>query len=574
MGLFKIKVLIVYLIIFFAPHKVICEAKEQPLASPKTDSMAPNHILFLMHTGDTAQALEEYKKYQNEVGSHDFELIERIGLILLDQGFRSRDIETQLLAMYGAGISINEKALYIIEDGLTSGQPELELISLSLLSRFQNDRADQAIHRAMASNSLLIRFEAALQLANKKDARALGQIDALMAKVDEAVWPLFAQIYSVLGTPLAKKTLRKFLSHHDENVRIATILSLAEHSHDDFLPFIRRLASHHEPAQQEACAAALGLLKDETSAPHLMRLARSPHLNTRLAALYALYQLGRQEVKDEIESLAKTQDLFAINLLGDLPGSEEALASLIKHKNVHVSFNAAIALLKLGDRRGMPLISEILFKNNRDMGALKITSQGKSLSALKVVSSIQQQFKDKPLALETFLDLREAILVKAIDLPEPDFLALAQIIFETQQNDLVPALIAILENHPTPAVVNLLKKYQQKVGAPLIRNYCNLALYRLKENGPYADNLRQWTTQQKNIDLIRFRPVLPWDLREKEANIFQLTPQETSRLLVEAFESFVSTQDNQGIDMLISIIQTGNPKNKYALIGLLMRAIQ
>jgi hypothetical protein len=170
--------------------------------------------------------------------------------------------------------------------------------------------------------------------------------------------------------------------------------------------------------------------------------------------------------------------------------------------------------------------------------------------------------------------LREELLVKSVELPEKDFLALANAIFDTQQSDLIPMLTDVMENHPTPAVINLLKKHQQKVGAPLVRNYCNLALYRLKEPGPYAQNLLDWVTQQQNIDLIRFRPLVPIDFHSDSEAAFDLTPQETSRLLVDAFESFATSQDDKGIDILISVIQTGNPKNKYALIGLLMRAIQ
>jgi len=161
-----------------------------------------------------------------------------------------------------------------------------------------------------------------------------------------------------------------------------------------------------------------------------------------------------------------------------------------------------------------------------------------------------------------------------VNIPEEVFLKIADVIFETQQNELIPALIAIMENHPTPKTIELLKKHQQKAGAPLVRNYCNLSLYRLKQEGPYGDNLIAWVSQQQNVDLIRFRPLL--SVQERETNSFQyeLTPQETSRLLVEAFETFASTQDDKAIDLLISVIQQGNAKNKYALIGLLMRAIQ
>lgn len=546
---------------------------QSPAPSSTTASYA-NHILFLMHTGDTAKALKAYQEYVKQNGSHDFELIERIGLILLDQGFRMRDPETSLLTMFGAGISLNEKALYILEEGLTSHQPELQLIALNFLSKYRNDHADVVIHKAMASNYLIVRLEAAFSMARRKDPKATAQTEALMAKVDEEMWSVFPQIYAANGDVQSIKILRKMLAHSDEEIRIEAILGVAENGRDDLLPVIRRLATHHEPAQQEACAAALGILRDETSLAKLQQLAKNSNETIKLAALKALYQLGRKEVQREIEILAKKGDLFAIALLGDMPGSEDVLAGLLKDDSSQVMANAAIALLELGDPRCLPLISEILVKDARDLAVIKVSSPGKSLSAWKIVPSSQQNFKDNPMALEVSLHAREALLMQSIDLPEKHLITLANAIFDKQQNDLVPTLVEVLENHPTPEVIALLKKQQQKAGAPLIRNYCNLALYKLKEAGPYADNLRAWVTQQQNIDLIRFRPLLPLNFKKEVETSFNLTPQETSRLLVEAFEAFVSTQDDKGIEMLISVIQNGNSKNKYALIGLLMRAIQ
>lgn len=536
---------------------------------------APNHIMYLMHTGNAAKALEAYQAYRTQIGAHDFDLIERIGLILLDQGFRTRDPETQLLTLYGAGISTNEKALYILEEGIDCGQPDLELIALSFLTKFHNDRADQALHKALTSNSLLIRLEAVFQLAINKDPKAVGIIESLMAKLPIEIWPLFPQLFSASGTPQAKRALKKLMTHANEQIRVATIITVAEHGHDDLLPAIRRLASHQEVIQQEACATALGLMRDETSAPRLQQLSKSANISVRLAALRALYQLGREDVRLQVEQIAKTQDQFAIALLGNMPGSEETLTELLKCKNPQVALNAALALLELGDRRCLCVLLPVFLKDARDYALLKGSSPAKSLSVYRVTPSARQNFEENPVALEMSLHLREAALIKAVELPEADFLGLANAILDQQQNDLIPILIDVLVNHPTPTVIELLKKHQQKAGAPLVRNYCNLALYKMKQPGPYANNLRDWVTQQRNIDLIKFRPVLPWDIREKSSSeSFELNPQETSRLLVEAFEAFVSTQDDKGIDMLISIIQTGNSKNKYALIGLLMRAIQ
>lgn len=544
-------------------------------ADPSLDEdTVPNHILYLMHTGETSKALRAYQARRKATGVNDFELIEQLGLILLHQGYRTRDPEIQCLTLFGAGISTNEKALYLLEQGMGSGEPEQQLIALNFLSRYQNDYADLVVHRAMGSNSLLVRLEAAFQLALRKDPRAVGQTEALMAKIPELLWPIFPQIYAASGSHEAKKILRRLLIHSDETVRIATILSIAESGHDDFLPHLRRMVGHHGPAQQEACATALGMLKDETSAPLLFKLTKSSSDTVKLAAYVSLYHLGRHEVREDVEALAKAGNLFAIYQLRHMPGSKEMLATLLASSDMPVKANAAVALLELGDSRCVPVISQLLLKDSRDLALGKLTSQGGSLMAVKVIPSAQQQFQDNAVGSERSLHLREALLAKTIELPENDFLVLAHAIFDGQQNDLIPALTEILENHSTKSVIELLKKHQQKVGAPLVRNYCNLALYRLRQPGPYAKNLLDWVAQQRNIDLIKFRPLLPIDERDSEDVQFELTPQETSRLLVEAFEAFVRSQDDQGIDALISIIEDGNPKNKYALIGLLMRAIQ
>lgn len=555
---------------FFCPF-IIFSVEFDHFPNPQ---IAHNHILYLMHTGETAKALKAYQEYRKQMGNYDFELLEQMGLILLDQGFRTKDAEIQRLTLFGAGISTNEKAQYILENGIATEEPEQQIIALNFLSLFQNDRADLAIHRAMGSNSLLIRLETAFKLATRKDSKAVSQTEALMAKVPELLWPIFPQIYAASGSPEAKKILRKLLTHKDQLVRIATVLGLAENNHDDFLPHIRRMLSHHGAPQQEACATALGLLKDENSATPLWQLSKNPNPNVKLAAFASLYHLGRHDIIKEIECIANTGNIFAINLLADMPGSEETLVQLMQSRNLQVKVNAAVALLELRDQRCLPMITQLLLRDSRDIAIGKISSPGTSLHALKVVPSAQQNFEADPIALELSLHLREELLIKAVELPEKEFLSLAHAIFNTQQNDLVPILVEVLENHPTASVVELLKIHQQKVGAPLIRNYCNLVLYRLKEPGPYAQNLLDWVTKERNIDLIKFRPLVPLDQRDKNDLAFELTPQETSGLLVDAFESFVLSQDDHGIDALISIIQSGNPKNKYALIGLLMRAIQ
>lgn len=548
-------------------------------SSPSTSSfplstVEPNRILFLMQAGKTEQALNLYYDYANQQGHHDLELVRQIGMTVLDQGYRISDPETQLLTLFGAGISANENALYILQDGLKSSFPQLQLISLNFLSMYQNDDADQAMNRVMSSNYFLIRLEGAYHLAKKKAPTAVGQIEALMSKVDTELWPVFPQLYAMVGNAESIRILRKLLAHKNEEVRIAAVLSAAQHGRDDLLPQIRLLATHHAMAQQEACAFALGLMKDESSVDKLQTIATSSGASTvRLAAWQALYRLGRKEVRQPIEEAAKGGDLFAVAILGDIEGSEEVLFALTKSPNMHVKVNATLSLLKRKDIRCLQSLCEVLIRDSRDLSFAKLNSHAGALTAYKVVPSAAQNLEEDSVAIELSLSLREDALIKALELPEASFLRLANTLFEAQQNDLVPTLVLALETMQSPEAIALLKRQQQKAGAPLIRNYCNLALYRLKENGPYAENLRLFIAKEQKGDLIHFRPFLPWEVRDKSST-YQLTPEETSRLLIESFEALIQSQDEQGIDVLLHAIQHGNAKNKYALAGLLIHSAQ
>ena len=215
-----------------------------------------------------------------------------------------------------------------------------------------------------------------------------------------------------------------------------------------------------------------------------------------MAAWFALIALGQEKVRSNLEEAARKGDPFAITLLGEVKGSEDILAELTKSENLHTRFNATLALLERHDPRCLQGLYEILIHDARDLGLTRVFSMGRGLKAWKVIPSAQEHFIDHPLEYELGVAVRENTLRKSLDLPEPVFLQIANVIFETRQNELIPTLVELLENLRSPAAIELLKKHQQKVGAPLIRNYCNLALYRLKVPGPYAENLEAFVSQQ------------------------------------------------------------------------------
>jgi hypothetical protein len=130
-------------------------------------------------------------------------------------------------------------------------------------------------------------------------------------------------------------------------------------------------------------------------------------------------------------------------------------------------------------------------------------------------------------------------------------------------------LISLLCNQPTESCIQLLKEQQQRAGAPLIRNYCNLALFKLGEEGPYEQNLIRWVQETQNHPLITLKESV-----SNERSPFLFSQEETSQLLIESFETLAIQQNIKGIDALVRAIAYGNPKNRYALAGLLMRTAE
>jgi hypothetical protein len=165
------------------------------------------------------------------------------------------------------------------------------------------------------------------------------------------------------------------------------------------------------------------------------------------------------------------------------------------------------------------------------------------------------------------------MLTQAIELSEETFLKIAQLLLSSKQADLIPLLTNLLENLQTPAAITLLKENATRAGDPLARAYCSLALYRLKEEGPWEENVNGWAKRNLGTEMIQFRPIVPIDQRVTRSP-FELTPEDHSRLLIETFQTIADRHEESGIALLLDALEKGNPKNRYVLAGLLLRALQ
>jgi HEAT repeat protein len=555
-------------------QKVLALALGACLLSSSAEMPNKNHIAYLMQCHRFSSSIELYQEYRKAIGKHDFDVLQQMALILLEQGALNRDPEKQLLSIFGSGIAGIASCFGVLEEGIASSNSQTQMAAIQFLARLQDDRSDELLNKAMSSEYFFARLEAAYQLSMRKAKTAAGQIEALMYRVPHQLRFFFPEFFALIGTADAIGVLRHLMDDTQAMVRVEAILSAARHGRDDLLPQIRTAVTHLNGAEQEACAAALGSLKDSGSLPTLQKLADSPSSNVRLAALRSLYHLGQLSAKERVIAMAKEQNLFAINLLAEMSDTQDTLAPLLLSENIQVRLNAAIALLKHRDSRAVGPILEILIRDTRDLGMQPQFSVGNSLVSWKIVPSVLQHMKEAQVDLQAItLGQREKLLKDCLELSERDFLFIARRVLDSKQTELVPVLVNLLENLQTPEAIQLLKDKARQAGQPLLRIYCNLALFRLKQPGSHEQVIREWLVHQKDTEMIRFRPQIPWSMRMTDSH-FDLTPEENSRLLIEACEALAGRHDEKSIDTLLEMISTGHANNRYVLAGLLIHAIQ
>ncbi|MCB1085343.1 MAG: HEAT repeat domain-containing protein [Chlamydiia bacterium] len=532
-------------------------------------------VLYLIQAGEVEKGIHLYQGWAAKAGKHDFSLLEQMGHLLLSLGAHSQDEEALLLSMYGLGTANSLEGMKLYALGMESRNPMTQMATIHFLTPLQDDAVEGLLFKAFTSPYLAVQMEAAHALSMRRSNQVTGMLDALSQKLPPYLHVYFPELYAMIGTPDAIGFLKSLVAHPYLHVRLAAILAAAKHGRDDFLTDIRAAATHSDHAEQETCARALGYLKDAHSIPLLKTLASSQQPSVKLAAAYSLTYLGDHTFREPIIEAALRKDLLALPMLADIPHTEPLLTSLLSDFQFQIRANAALVLLKKRSSAALPTLLKMVIKDEKDWGFQPVYSLGQSMMAWKAIPSSTHYGKKMKQDIPSMtLALREQILQEAMELPEEDFLTLARAVFKAKQNELIPILIHLLENLKSEKVISLLKEESRRAGAPFIRAYCHLALYRMKMEGPHADFVYEWVKNQKHHELFQFREMLSWTERQDSSSPFTLTPKETSRLLLEAYETLAESHEMRGIDLLLSAIREGTEKNRYALAGLLLKAIQ
>jgi len=267
-------------------------------------------VVYLTQVKDCKESLALYRTYKESLGRHDFEVLQQVATLILEQSARNDTPEKQILGIFGCSIGGFSAPSNLLEKALTSSEIQVQLAAIQYLGRMQEDHADILLNKAMSSPFLFSRLEAAFILAQRKAKSSTGQIESLMYRIPPQMRSFFPEFFAVIGTSEAIHILRDLMDDSFHPTRIQAILSAARHGRDDLLPPIRAAVTHFNGAEQEACAAALGYLNDMKSVKKLKKLANTNSSATKLAALHSLFLLGDERAAGKIAYEAEQKNIL------------------------------------------------------------------------------------------------------------------------------------------------------------------------------------------------------------------------------------------------------------------------
>ena len=125
-------------------------------------------------------------------------------------------------------------------------------------------------------------------------------------------------------------------------------------------------ARNEDPKVRRYLARTLGYLGDPRAVPVLVASLDDPDADTRLWAAEALGAIGHPSARDPLTDLLKSSDpdirKQAVHSLGSLQGDPEvdAIIPLLQDPVADVCWNTALALARLGDPTGTPILMEMI----------------------------------------------------------------------------------------------------------------------------------------------------------------------------------------------------------------------
>lgn len=536
-----------------------------------SDGITYEQIMYQMHKNGLQDALRFYADYYEERASHDYALLQNLMQRYLESAAKEPNIEKQILLSFCIALTQNVRFLPILSQYLHDKNPSLQISAVLALSNILDSGAYELLLTALSSSYAIVQLEALYTLSRWQHPLALSHITTIMEKFPEGLQPIFPALIASIDSPEASKELYKLLNHHNEFIRLETLIQIRERRRDDFIEAVRTLALQTYNRQQEAAITTLASFKDASSTAYFNEKTSTGGDCIAMAAEKALISLDPTKKPLHLMDLAKKNNLFAINALQGIKSGNPILENQLTDSDRIVRYNAAFTLLYNQDPLCRDTILEMFYVLTPLETYYFQPSPGKSFCALKIASCTQKEYKKRPYLQQTSQKICEDILQKAASLPLEDFLYIADTLLTKGHPFLIPSLIKLLENQASKKSIELLKQYQQKLGDEFIRMSCALALYRLDEPGPWLDALLVWVRSQHHItDWVKLKPQKTTIIEHAFQSQLDYTPQ----LFMEIYQSLAQKQDQRGIALLLDGIVHASEESSLILAALLMRATE
>jgi hypothetical protein len=553
----------------------IGKSKQKSTSYENKFFMLKSSALYLISKGDQINGLKKYKEYVSKTQSHDYKLLREICLMIIEDGIAKGTEQESLLSLIAMEIAGEDVFTHHLGKLLKSNFFPVQAKTLSLLKRIDNDYSDILIKSCLSSSFIMLRLEALSILVQKHNKTALGQVEALMNMVHKQYHPIFVDFYAMAGTKYAVTILKQMLSDGDLNLNLATIAACKNYKIEELIPNLRNCLTHTSSIVREAAADALGAFNDSIAIPKLEKMGLSNQTETKLAAWYALYCMGDKSKKEDIITLAKGGNLFAISLLSHIDGSEKCLHEIYYLDDNDLRINSGISLLEMKDPLCLPVIKDLITLD-KDVYYINVTySPGRAFQHLTVTPLSTVKHKEMiPRLIYQTLMIQNSLLAKTIDLPRNKFMEVMDEIFLKKRNSLIPTAISLLENFDDQKSLDYLMEKSKTLGAPFIRTSCHLSLWKSTKNPIHKEAIDSWLKEFGKHQMISFSQNTEKTNKKNSVTGYELTLEERSHLLIQCFLNICISHENAGLDSILEAMITGHEKNRIPLAGVVLKTIQ
>ncbi len=471
--------------------------------------------------------------------------LEELSTKLFQKLLASNDPEIVMMTMLAAASCHHPLSHNMAFSLVRSSYPIIQLAAIQALCSLNTTEADCMLVEALRSDYPVIRLEAAWYIAHKRIPQAFFHIDTLKVKLPAELLPYLPELYAAEGSSSSIQRLRQLLLDPDEQVVLETILAIGKYNLTSFSDVLTKFTSH-SPAVLEALAFALQNVPTDAARDKLKILAchSSPYVSLR--ACLSLIAQGDLSYQNQVQTLAKEGNIFALSALGSCP---QPLLPCFAGTEKCVNLNLALSQLMLRDAAAIPSIKTFLALPETELLCASY-SPGHALSYWDVTPSQTVVKELEPTFTEQSLRAKEYFLSLALELDEAQFLDVASYIFQEGIFDLYPCLLELLENKQSKSAIALLHEESMRVGAPYNRAFATLGLVKIKNELKEKDLVPILSlSREKKAQSWRFP--IPWI--ESAVSDERMPLQQTS-MLAHLYISTVGALAENGSPEAISIL--------------------